>query len=147
MGRNEKFTESPSAADGNPRVISRESRGRVVCWMSCCFFHRMLFLLERLIVKQTIVIRAWLLGRYFPENEGSGTIQRKQEMLFFPTTKFKLSSENYDFRKLESVISLTASPHLKKFSNEISSDINKCRGFFLMFYNEMCQHLEVLHNS
>lgn len=47
----------------------------------------------------------------------------------FPMTKFKLPNGNYDFGKLESVMSLTASPHLA-FSDEISSNINECDFFW-----------------
>lgn len=35
-------------------------------------------------------------------------------------------------------------PILKEFADKIHGDINKCD--FLVLYNEICQHLEGLHN-
>ena len=42
-------------------------------------------------------------------------------------------------------MNLTVSQHLNDFSDEMSGDINKC--VLKILYNEMCQHLEELHNS
>lgn len=61
-------------------------------------------------------------------------------------TKFELSNKSWNFGNLVSdTANLRASQYLKTF-HELCGNINEF-DFFLVLYNDMCQHLEDLHNS
>lgn len=59
---------------------------------------------------------------------------------FLPMVKFKLWHEIRTSGKFKSLTSMNVTVFQLDFSDEISSDINKCG--FLILYNELCQHLE-----